>query len=168
MGILKWLYIVLESKLIYVCFLRISCPQDPKTNFETTNPNFAIVIFVRNTLIGSEKFVKNQDSQFRDWLLDSLSKISMHYLWRQIFFAELFCKNISLVNVESANGQRQLSAWLGALLNFTATTTWNVFQKPAFSKLAPGMEKLCQAFLSHLLTGKQNSYIGYSSNQFIF
>ena len=78
----------------------------------------------------------------------------------EIFFAELFCKNISLVNVESANGQRQLSAWLGALLNFTATTTWNVFQKPAFSKLAPGMEKLCQAFLSHLLTGKQNSYIG--------
>ena len=69
------------------------------------------------------------------------------------FFTELFCKNISLVNVESSNGQRQLSAWLGALLNFTATTTWNVFQKPALSALAPGMEKLCQKFLTDLLTG---------------
>ena len=60
------------------------------------------------------------------------------------------------MNVESANGQRQLSAWLGALLNFTAMTTWNVFQKPALSSLTPGMEKLCQTFLSHLLTGSAN------------
>ena len=71
-------------------------------------------------------------------------------------FSELFCKNVGLVNVESSSGQRHLSAWLGALLNFTATTTWNVFQKPAFSNLAPGMEKLCQNFLNHLLTGTGN------------
>ena len=60
--------------------------------------------------------------------------------------------------MESSNGQRQLSAWLGALLNFTATTTWNVFQKPAFSGLAAGMEKLCQNFLSHLLTGMDKHF----------
>ena len=56
------------------------------------------------------------------------------------------------MNVESVNGQRQLSAWLGALTAFTGTATWKVFQKPSLQNLAPGMEKLCQTFLSHLLT----------------
>ncbi len=55
------------------------------------------------------------------------------------------------MNVESQIGQRQLSAWLGVLVAFTATTTWKVFQKPQLQSLAPGMEKLCQTFLSHLL-----------------
>ena len=67
-------------------------------------------------------------------------------------FTELFCKSVSKVNVESANGQRQLSAWIGAMTAFTATTTWRVFHKPTFANLAPGMEKLCQTFLSHLLS----------------
>ena len=54
--------------------------------------------------------------------------------------------------MDSSTGQNQLSAWLGALVAFTATTTWKVFQKPNFASLAAGMEKLCQTFLSHLVT----------------
>ena len=66
-------------------------------------------------------------------------------------FPALFCTNISQIKLDSTIGQNQLSAWLGALVAFTATTTWKVFQKPSLANLAPGMEKLCQTFLSHLV-----------------
>ena len=63
-----------------------------------------------------------------------------------------FCHNISLINPESSNGQKHLSSWLGALTAFTKTTAWKVFQKPEYSALAKGMEKLTQTFLTHLTT----------------
>ena len=61
-----------------------------------------------------------------------------------------FCHNISLINPESSQGQKHLSSWLGALTAFTKTTAWKVFQKPEYSALAKGMEKLSQTFLTHL------------------
>ena len=63
----------------------------------------------------------------------------------------VFCSNITKTQLDSTPGQNQLSAWLGALVAFTATATWKVFQKPSFVGLKPGMEKLCQTFLAHLL-----------------
>ena len=41
---------------------------------------------------------------------------------------------------------------MGALTAFTKTTAWKVFQKPEYSALATGMEKLSQTFLTHLTT----------------
>jgi ubiquitin-protein ligase E3 B len=67
-------------------------------------------------------------------------------------FSGKFCSNLATVNIDSSAGQRQLSAWLGVLIAFTGTATWKVFKKPELSSLAPGMEKLCQTFLSHLVS----------------
>ncbi len=64
----------------------------------------------------------------------------------------LFSRQLRDVKMDSSAGQRQLSAWLGVLVAFTATTTWKVFKKESMSKLAPGMEKLCQTFLAAMVT----------------
>ena len=81
------------------------------------------------------------------------STILIILLFSKYFFLNLgvFCSNITKTQLDSTPGQNQLSAWLGALVAFTATATWKVFQKPSFVGLKPGMEKLCQTFLAHLL-----------------
>ena len=81
------------------------------------------------------------------------STILIILFFSKYFFLNLgvFCSNITKTQLDSTPGQNQLSAWLGALVAFTATATWKVFQKPSFVGLKPGMEKLCQTFLAHLL-----------------
>lgn len=55
------------------------------------------------------------------------------------------------MQLESASGQRHLSAWLGALVAFTSTATWRLLKAPNMAKLETGMDRLCQNFLGHLV-----------------
>jgi len=65
---------------------QMSCSLDPTTNSETTNLNF----HVSEAIWFVKRFVKVQDSQFRNWLLDLVSEIklisSLPQQWGRILY----------------------------------------------------------------------------------
>lgn len=99
----------------------------------------------------------DHDNPKKSYVAVALNKdLALAWISHMKTLLEFFCRNLNGINIESTIGQRQLSAWLGALIAFTATTTWKVFQKANLQSLKPGMEKLCQTFLTHLSTSPAN------------
>lgn len=55
------------------------------------------------------------------------------------------------VRLELANGQREAMTLLRMLVSFSSTQTWALLHSPALTALRPGMQKLTQNWLSHLV-----------------
>lgn len=82
----------------------------------------------------------------------SLNKdLAVAWIWHMKRILVLCSERLEKINLECSNAGKEVTTLLRMLVSLTATNTWAILKTKALQKLAPGMSKLCDNFMGHLV-----------------